>query len=29
MSVICLVESKFSNQKSDVEFDDAIFRMDL
>ncbi len=29
MSVICLVKSKFSDQKSDAEFDDIIFKMDL
>jgi len=29
MSVICLVKSKFNDQKSGAEFGHAIFRMDL
>ncbi len=28
MSVIYLVKSKFSDQKSDAEFDNTIFRID-
>lgn len=28
MSVFCLIESKYNDQKSSTEFGDAIFRMD-
>jgi hypothetical protein len=28
MSVFCLVESKFNDQKSGAEFGDAVFRME-